>query len=60
MRACAALKAGSGQRLGQARAPWHVASACHLVELGRAQQGELGVAGVTGLGASVLIMEGHE
>jgi len=56
----AALKAGRGQRLGQARAPWRAASARHLVELGRAQRGERGVSGVTGLGAGMLIMEGPE
>jgi hypothetical protein len=57
---CAALEVGRGQRLGQARAPWRAASARRLIELGRAQRGERGVAGVTGLGAGVLIMEGHE
>ena len=55
------MKAGRGQRLGQARVR-HGVRCRHVVSSSwaGAQQGERDVAGVTELGAGVLIMEGHE
>ena len=55
---CCAAKGGEGRRCRERCG----VSVAHVVSSSRAgaQRGERGVAGMTGLGAGVLIMEGHE